>query len=273
MKIDAHQHFWTYTPDEYTWIRTDVLKHDFAPGDLSPLLAAAGFDGTVAVQARSMVKETAWLLDLAGAYPFIAGVVGWLDVAGDSLAADLEQFSAQRKFCGVRCGIQTDPDDPNRPGDAFLRGLRTLADFDKTFDLLIRPPQLPLACAVVEAVPGLRFVLDHIANPPITAHVLSPWDVDLRRLASYPNVACKVSGMVTRADHVAWQPADFRPYLDVVFDAFGPDRLLIGSDWPVCTQAATYQQTMGIVLAYVEQLSPAERAAVLGETAKRMYKL
>ena len=278
MKIDAHQHFWTYTPDEYTWIRTDVLKHNFTPDDLAPLLADVGFDGTVVVQARSMVKETAWLLALTDAHPFIAGVVGWLDVAGDSLGNDLERFSAHPKFCGVRCGIQVDPGNPNQPSAAFLRCLQTLAAFDKTFDLLIRPHQLTLACAVVEAVPELRFVLDHIANPDIDGTISPTWDTGIRRLAAHPRVACKVSGMVTRvkANGLTTQPPNhpttFFPYLDVIFDAFGPNRLLIGSDWPVCTQAASYQQTMSIVPDYIAQLSPEAQAAVLGETAQRIYR-
>jgi L-fuconolactonase len=273
MKIDAHQHFWTYTPDEYKWIRTDDLKHDFMPDDLAPLLAEVGFDGTVAVQARSMAKETTWLLELANRYEFITGVVGWLDVTDDDLGKTLERFSEHPVFCGVRCGIKTDPDDPGRPSAAFLRGLRTLATFDKTFDVLVRPPKLPLSCLVIEAVPEVRFVLNHIAKPLIAEQVLEPWETDMRRLAAAPNVTCKVSGMVTCADHVAWQADDFRPYLDVVFEAFGPERLLIGSDWPVCTQAASYQQTMGIVLDYIAQLSQKDRNAVLGETAARVYRL
>jgi L-fuconolactonase len=279
MRIDAHQHFWLYTPDEYAWIRTDVLKNDFTPADLSPLLADAGFDGTVAVQARWKVEETAWLLDLSDTYPFIVGVVGWLDVTGDDLMAQLERFCAHPKFCGVRGNIQTLPEDGARPTAAFIRGLQTLADFDKSFDLLIRPPQLPLACAVAEAVPALRLVLDHIANPNIDGTLAPQWVNGLRRLAAFPNVTCKVSGMVTRVTPLAPprtaipSPAIFRPYLDVIFDAFGPDRLMAGSDWPVCTQAATYQQTMGIVLDYVAGLSPAAQAAVLGATAKRVYNL
>lgn len=281
MKIDAHQHFWMYAPEHYRWIRTDVLKHDFMPDDLTPLLAATGFDGTVAVQARSMAKETAWLLELADTYPFIVGVVGWLDVAGgdpdnEALHAQVERFSAHPKFCGVRCGIQTKPETA-KPTAAFLRGLQTLTDFDKTFDLLILPSQLPLACAVAEAMPDLRFVLDHIANPTIDGTIAPEWESGIRELAAHPNVACKVSGMVTRYEPKPLPDvpllSSFKPYLDVIFDAFGPERLLIGSDWPVCTQAAGYARTMGIVTAYVEQLSPSDQAAVLGETAKQVYKI
>ena len=279
MRIDAHHHFWLYTPDEYTWIRTDVLKNDFTPDDLAPLLAGAGFDATVAVQARWKVEETTWLLALSDAYPFIAGVVGWLDVTGDDLPAQLERFGAHPKFCGVRSNIQTLPEDGMRPTDAFIRGLQTLADSGKSFDLLIRPLQLPLACAVAAAVPALRLVLDHIANPNIDGTLAPQWVNGIRQLAAFPNVTCKVSGMVTRATplvppHTAIPSrATFKPYLDVIFAAFGPDRLMIGSDWPVCTQAATYQQTVGVVLDYVANLSPAAQAAVLGETAKRAYNL
>lgn len=275
MNVDAHQHFWTYTPDEYAWVRTDVLKHDFAPDDLTPLLADAGFAGTVAVQARSMVKETEWLLALSDQYPFIVGVVGWLDVAAPDLPAHLERFSAHPKFCGVRCGIQTEPDDAVHPTAAFVRGLRALADVDKTFDLLIRPPQLPLARALAEAVPDLRFVLDHIANPDIDGTVTSQWESGIRQLAAFPNVTCKASGMVTRALPHFPTPLlpTFLPYLDVIFDAFGPDRLMIGSDWPVCTQAAMYQETMGIVLAYVRAFSEDVQMRILGDNAQRVYKL
>lgn len=273
MNIDAHQHFWVYTSDEYPWIRTDVLKNDFTPEDLLPLLAGAGFDATVAVQARSMVKETAWLLELVDKYPFIVGVVGWLDVAGDNLVSELERFSAHPKFCGVRSGILTDAGAADRPSAAFLRGLRTLAAFDKTFDLLIRPPQLPLACAVAEAVPELRLVLDHIANPDIDGTIASQWADGIRQLAAYPNVACKLSGMVTRTTRPPSHLTTFIPYLDVIFDAFGPDRLMVGSDWPVCTQAAPYRQTMGVVLEYVQQFAPEAQIAVLSETAKCVYKI
>ncbi len=274
MNIDAHQHFWQYTPAAYPWIQTDALKRDFMPDDLKPLLAAAGFEGTIAVQARSTVEETAWLLDLADRYPFIVGVVGWLDVMALDLPTQLARFAAHPRFCGVRCGIITARDHPYRPDAAFLRGLRTLARYDQTFDLLIRPAQLPLACTLAEAIPDLRFVLDHIANPDIDgAAIKSEWANGIRQLAACPNVTCKLSGMVTRTLQPPNDPTPFVPYLDLIFEAFGPERLMIGSDWPVCTQAATYRQTIGIVQGYIEQIPPEERAAILGETAKQTYKL
>jgi len=278
MNIDAHQHFWQYTPDAYPWIRTDALKRDFMPEDLTPLLADTGFDGTVAVQARSTVEETAWLLDLADRYPFIAGVVGWLDVTALDLPTQLACFAAHPKFCGVRCGIEATPDDASRPSAAFVRGLCALADCDKTFDLLIRPAQLPLACAVAEAVPTLRCVLDHIANPDINGDIAPEWTEGIRRLAAYPNVTCKLSGMVTRTIQPPNDRGEqtnlttFAPYLDRIFEAFGPERLMIGSDWPVCTQAASYRQTMDIVQDYIARISPQEQAAILGKTAKQTYK-
>jgi L-fuconolactonase len=273
MRIDAHQHFWIYDPAAYDWIQTEILKQDYLPVDLKPQREAAGFDGTVAVQARSTWEDALWLLELADAYPWIAGVVGWADLAVPDLSERLVPLVAHPKFRGVRGSILSDPQTPEAPRADFLRGLRTLAAANLTFDLLIRPAQLPLACRVVEVVPEQRFVLDHIANPAIAEGEMEPWATELRRLAAYPNVACKVSGMVTRADHAGWEVSDFTPYLDTVFGAFGPERLLIGSDWPVCRQAAEYEVTMGIVQSYVEVLSRTEQAAVLGESAARWYSL
>ena len=273
MRIDAHQHFWSYDPAAYGWIQTEILKQDYLPLDLKPQLEVAGFDGTVAVQARSTWEDASWLLELADQYSWIAGVVGGADLAVPDLSERLAPLAAHPKFRGVRGLILTDPWTPEVPRADFLRGLRELAAANLTFDLLIRPAQLSLACRVVEAVPEQRFVLDHIANPAIAEREMEPWAAGIRRLASYPNVACKVSGMVTRADHTDWEVDDFTPYLDTVFAAFGPDRLLIGSDWPVCRQAAEYDVTMGIVQSYVGALSKTEQAAVLGESAVRWYAL
>lgn len=271
MKIDAHQHFWRYDPVAYPWIRTDVLRHTYLPADLRPQLDAAGFDGTVAVQARSTWEETAWLLDLADEHSWIAGVVGWADVANPQLPQQLEAHADRPRLCGIRCGIQSSPD--GGPSGAFLTGIAVLTDADLTFDLSVRPPQLPLATRLVQATPHQRFILDHIAKPLIKDRAVAPWEADIRELAAHPNVACKVSGMVTEADRAAWQPADFAPYLDVVLDAFGADRLMIGSDWPVCRQAAEYGEAMGVVEAYLGALSADEQSAVLGGTAIEWYGL
>ncbi|TFG67072.1 MAG: amidohydrolase [Anaerolineales bacterium] len=271
MRIDAHQHYWRYSPAEYKWIGHPALMHDFMPEDLIPLLAGNAFDGTVAVQARSTLQETQWLMDLAEQYTFIKGVVGWLDLCDPGITEILTAWCANPLFCGVRTGIRVSPVDAQQVHKDFLRGMALLGEFNTTFDILISPVQLPLASCLVEKFPSQVFVLDHIANPPIKDQQVDPWDANIHHLASFPNVFCKVSGMVTRADHEHWHADDFRPYLDIVFEAFGPDRLMIGSDWPVCTQAATYQQTMDIVIEAVSTMTQVERDAVLGGTAVRAY--
>jgi L-fuconolactonase len=275
MKIDAHQHFWHYTPEEYGWIGPEmgILQKEHLPNDLVPLLEAAGIEGTVAVQARQTLDETQWLLELADRYPFIKGVVGWVDLRSPELRGQLERFCAHSKFRGVRHVVQDEPDDQFMLREDFFRGLGTLAEFNLAYDILIFTRHLPAACVLVERFPGQRFVLNHIAKPFIKDGKVTPWDVDIRRLAAYPNVFCKVSGMVTEADWHQWQPADFRPYLDIVFEAFGSKRIMFGSDWPVCTLAGTYADVVKIVSGYVQQFSEEEQADIWGETARRFYGL
>ncbi len=275
MKIDAHQHFWHYTLEDYGWISPEMagLKKDYLPADLEPLLTAAGLEGTVAVQARQSLVETEWLLSLAEQYPFIKGVVGWVDLRSPELPQQLERFSAQPKFRGVRHIVQDEPDDQFMLRPEFLRGLGQLAKFELTYDILIFPRHLPVACQVVQQFPEQRFVLDHLAKPFIKAGTLTPWAEDIRHLAAFPNVWGKVSGLVTEADWQHWRPADFRPFLEVVFGAFGPSRLMFGSDWPVCTVAASYAEVAEVVADYVQQLSPTEQAEVWGNTAHRFYGL
>jgi L-fuconolactonase len=273
MTIDAHQHFWRYDPYAYTWIRSNVLQRDYLPGDLKPLLEAAGVDGTVAVQARSTGAETTWLLSLAESHPWIVGVVGWADPTAPDLRQRLTAVSENPALCGIRCGLIADSADAPRPREDFTAGIRVLAELGLAFDLLVRPPHLPLARAVAASVPEQRFILDHIAKPLIADHVLEPWASDLKRLAALPNVACKLSGMVTEAHPTNWRAQDFEPYLDLVFEAFGADRLMIGSDWPVCRQAAEYGSVLRIAEDYIAALSASERAAVLGRTAIRWYDL
>ncbi len=275
MKIDAHQHFWHYDPAEYSWIGAgmEVLKRDHLPGDLAPLLHAAGLDGSVAVQARQSVEETRWLLELAAREPAIKGVVGWVDLRSADAGRDLERLVVDAKLRGVRHVVQDEPDDEFMLRPDFLRGLSVLAEFGLSYDLLVFPRQLPAACRVVERLPQQRFVVDHIAKPLIREGRLEPWATDLRRLAALPNVMCKVSGLVTEASWQGWRAEDFAPYLDVVFEAFGPGRIMFGSDWPVCTLAAGYQQVVGLVAGYVASLPPAEQAGVWGSNAVRFYGL
>jgi L-fuconolactonase len=273
MKIDAHQHFWQYTPKEYGWISAEmaVLQKDHLPADLLPLTRAAGIDGTVAVQARQTLAETGWLLKLADENPLIKGVVGWVDLRSPDVYEQLEKFADHPKFRGVRHVVQDEPEDQFMLQDSFVRGIKALGQFNLTYDLLVMPRQLPAACELVEQFPSQPFVLDHIAKPFIKDGTLTPWAEDIRRLAVYPNVFCKVSGMVTEADWQSWQAKDFHPYLDVVFEAFGPNRIMFGSDWPVCTLAASYEQVGSIVADFTLQLSKVEQARVWGQTAQESY--
>jgi L-fuconolactonase len=275
MRLDAHQHFWRFSPEEYGWIGPDmpVLKQNHLPEDLAPLLQEANLDGTVAIQARQTLAETQWLLDLADQYTFIRGVVGWVDLRGADLHSQLERFTAHPKFCGVRHVVQDEPDDRFMLRNDFLRGIAVLGEFELTYDILIYPRHLPVAKEMAGRFPDQPFVLDHKGKPRIRDGLLEPWASDIRRLAAYTNVTCKVSGMVTEADWLDWKPSDFQPYLDVVLEAFGPGRLMFGSDWPVCSLAATYDNVVGLVSAFAQQLTADEQAEVWGRTASRFYGL
>ena len=275
MKIDAHQHFWAYNANGYGWMGPgmEILKKNHLPDNLQPLLEKTGIDGTVAVQARQIIEETRWLLKLAGQYPFIKGVVGWVDLRSPQLDEQLVPFKAQPKFRGVRHVIHDEPDDAFMLRDDFIRGIGMLAEFDLTYDLLLFPKHLPVADELVSKFPAQPFVVDHIAKPLIKDGIREPWATDLRRLAEHPNVYCKVSGMVTEADWHVWQPADFQPYLDIVFETFGPERIMLGSDWPVCTVAGSYVDIVSIIVDYIQQFSADEQAGVVGKNAIKFYGL
>lgn len=275
MKIDAHQHFWQYNTEEYGWIdrSMEVLRQDRLPGDLIEVAKPAGVEGTVAVQARQCLNETHWLLELADGEPTIQGVVGWVDLQSPGVEGQLAQLAVNSKLKGVRHVVQDEPDDEFMLRPGFRRGITALADVGLTYDILIFARHLPAACELVVRFPDQPFVLDHMAKPPIRHGLLAPWDRDIRRLAAFPNVCCKVSGLVTEADWLRWQPDDFWPYLDVVFEAFGANRLMFGSDWPVCTLAGTYGQVTSLVADYVSTLSEHEQAAVWADTARRVYGL
>ncbi len=275
MRIDAHQHFWRYNAPEYGWIGPEmkVLKQDYMPEDLEPLAKELGFDGTVVVQARQTVEETEWLLDLADQFDLIKGVVGWVDLRADTVDEQLCRFCGHPLFRGVRHVVQDelDPEFMQRP--AFRRGIGHLASYGLTYDLLVLPRQLPSACDLVAAFPEQPFVLDHLAKPPVATGTLEPWRTDLRRLAAAGNVYCKVSGVLAEVNPRRWTREEIYPYLHVVFDAFGSERVMIGSDWPVCTLAGSYSEAMGVVLSFVERLSTEEQETVLGGNAARFYGL
>lgn len=275
MRVDAHQHFWRYDPAAYGWIDDGMqgLRRDFMPGELQEEMAGAGVDACVAVQVRQSLEETRFLLDLAARHPFIAGVVGWVDLEADSVEAQLAAAARDPRLVGVRHIVQSEPDDRFLLRPAFCRGVARLARFDLTYDILIYPRHLPVAAEFVARFPDQRFVLDHLAKPEIRAARIDAWAGDLRRLASSANVWCKLSGLVTEADWQRWRPSDIEPYLDVAFDCFGADRLMAGSDWPVCTVAAGYSRTMAVVRDYVGRRPAAERDLVLGGTARRFWRL
>jgi L-fuconolactonase len=274
-RLDSHQHFWRYDPRHFGWVSADMaaIRRDFLPGDLRPLLDSTGFEGTVAVQARQSTEETRWLLDLAREHGWIEGVVGWVDLRSPDLPAQLEEFTRDAKLVGVRHVVHDEPDDAFMLRPDFMRGIGALAEWGLTYDLLLFPRHLPVAAKLVDAFPEQVFVLDHLAKPHIATGELESWARDLRELARRPCVTCKLSGMVTEANWSGWRTEDFVPYLDVALEAFGAERVMIGSDWPVCTVAGTYGDVAAIVTEYVARLSADEQAAVCGGNCARIYGL
>ena len=275
MKIDAHQHFWIYTPETQGWIDDSmaVLKRHFLPQHLKRELENNGFDGSVAVQAPQTLEETRWLLDLAAKNPFIKGVVGWVDLRGKDARRQLAEFAKNPKFKGVRHIAQAEPDDQFLVGKEFTEGISVLRELGLTYDILVFPRQLQAAVELARKFPNQPFVLDHIAKPEIKAGNMSPWQKSIKELAKNPNVYCKLSGMTTEADWKEWDPSDFAPYLEVVIKAFGPQRLMIGSDWPVCLLAGDYFSAVKIVKGYISYMSQSDQDAILGGNAMKFYKL
>ncbi len=275
MRVDAHTHFWRYTSGEYSWIDEPMagLRRDFLPPDLWREMDEAGVDACIAVQARQRLEETRWLLDMARAHPFVAGVIGWIDLQAEDAADQLEAFADQPKLVGVRHIVQGEPDDRFMLRPSFCRGISLLEDRGLTYDVLIYPRHLRVAAELVERFTRQRFVLDHLAKPNIRAGERREWEKGMRELAAFPLVSCKLSGLVTEADWARWTPDDMRPYLDVAFDCFGADRLLAGSDWPVCTVAASYRRAIALIDGYMENRPVAERIAVMGGNAARLWRL
>ena len=273
MIVDAHQHFWHYNPREYDWIddRMGALRRDFMPDDLVPHMEQAGVDATIAVQTRQTVEETDWLLRLADAHPFIAGVVGWIDLRADDVETTVEQLHDRPRLAGIRHIVQSEPDDRFLLDSAFGRGITALGRVGLPYDILIYPRHLPVAAEFVARFPSQTFVLDHLAKPEIRNGTIDEWARDIRRIAAAPNVWCKLSGLVTEADWQAWTPQQIHPYLDVAFECFGAARLIAGSDWPVCTLASDYSRTMAVVRDYLGACTSREREAVLGGNARVVY--
>jgi len=274
MRIDSHQHFWNYDPGEYPWIRPEwPIRRSYLPDAAAVELSSCQIDGCVAVQARQTLRESEWLLELVDCWPFIKGVVGWVDLRAPDVAAQLSRFAAHSKFVGVRHVVQDEPDDNFMLDPHFQRGIAHLRQFDLKYDLLVFPRQLPAAVSLVSAFPEQPFVLDHIAKPPIKEGAMDPWRAQVQELATLPNVCCKVSGLITEAEWGRWQPSQFRPYLDAVCEAFGPDRVMFGSDWPVALLAGTYQQVFDLVRDYVAPMGPEIEARFFGGNAVKFYHL
>lgn len=275
MHIDAHQHFWLYNPEEYRWIDDSMkaIRRNFLPEDLVPELQQNGFAGSVAVQARQTLEETRCLLSLADQSPEILGVVGWVDLRAPELRLQLSEFSTNPKFVGVRHIVQSEPDERFLLREDFMRGIAALEEFELAYDILIYTQHLPVAAEFVERFPRQRFVLDHMAKPPIKSGEIDHWATGIRRLAQFQNVLCKLSGLVTEADWQGWKPEQITPYLDAAFEAFGSERLMIGSDWPVCLVAATYTRAMSVVKEWLLQFPLKTQAAILGGNAQHFWKL
>lgn len=275
MKIDAHHHFWRYSPDQYAWISTDmsVLRRDFLPDDLRQAMHAEGIDGVVTVEARQSVEETRWLLELAQEHECIKGVVGWLPLAADNIQAELDRWSKHSKLKALRHVLHDEPDDAYMLGAEFNHGIQLLQKFNLAYDILIFEKHLSQTIRFVDQHPNQIFVLDHIAKPRIKDRVIEPWNRLIAELAKRPNVFCKLSGVVTEADHRSWSSADIQPYLDTVLNAFGPSRLMFGSDWPVCLLAVSYARWVRTIHEFIAPLSATEREQILGSTAAKAYRL
>lgn len=275
-RIDAHQHFWEYRQLDYAWISDEmaVLQRDFLPKDLWRLLSAARFDGCVAVQARQSEAESTFLLRLAQQHDFIRGVVGWVDLHAPEANRQLQALSADPKLKGIRHIVQDEPDERFllRPG--FLEGIGLLKEYGLTYDILVYESHFPVVLQFLERFPSQPFVLDHLGKPVIEGGPTANWANGIRAMASHPNMYCKLSGLVTEAPAGKWKAESFFPFLEAALEAFGAERLMVGSDWPVCLLAAdSYGSVISIIDQFAQRLTETERAAIYGDTATQFYKL
>ncbi len=276
MKIDSHQHFWAINDTDYVWMGDEhaSIKRDFLPADLAPLMAASGIDGCVAVQARQMIEETRWLLGLAEQNDFIRGVVGWVPLIENAAAPWLEEFATHPKLTGVRHVVHDEPDDDFILREDFNAGIKQLAQHGLVYDILIFAKHLRQTARFVDRHPGQAFVVDHIAKPSIRKGQFDDaWAAGIRELAQRDNVSCKLSGMITEVRDAEWDTELLRPYFETIIDAFGAQRVMFGSDWPVCQLRGTYQEWARTVSAMVAPLSPDEQSAIWGGNAARVYGL
>ncbi|WGQ07553.1 amidohydrolase family protein [Pedobacter gandavensis] len=275
LKIDSHQHFWNYDEVRDSWITDDmdVLRDDFLPQHLKAILEHYSFDGCVVVQSDQSLAENDFQLKHAAAHPFIKGVVGWVDLQAADIDAQLKRLSKNEKLKGFRHILQGEPDPALMLKPEFVNGISKLSAYGFTYDILIFPHQLKYATALAAQFPNQRFVLNHLAKPNIKEGLIEEWKQDIIELAKQKNVSCKVSGMVTEADWKKWKVKDFTPYLEVIFEAFGPKRVMYGSDWPVCLLAADYGRVLSLIEHYTEKLPQEDQEDFWGNNAKRFYNL
>ena len=276
MRIDSHQHFWKASRGDYHWMSpaVQVLCRDYLPADLQPLLKKNKIDKTILVQAAQTKEETDFLLELAAKNDFIAGVIGWLDMDNPAFPRQLELYSQKPKFLGIRPMLQDIPEDDWILRPRVIQSLKLIAEQDMPFEFLTYTRHLPYVLTALETVSGLRAVVDHISKPEIKSRKLDRWSTLMARVAKHENVFCKLSGMITEADHKTWTPDDLRPYVEHVLKCFGVERVMFGSDWPVCLLAGSYDQVAAALQAVLKpHLDKRGELAVFGENAARFYKL
>jgi len=275
MRIDAHQHFWKFDPVRDSWINDDmaVIQKDFLPRDLQPVLKKNDFDGSVVVQSDQSENENEFQLKNAEENDFIKGAVGWVDLRANNIEERLSYYSSFKKMKGFRHVLQGETDRSLMLKPEFMNGVSQLEKFGFTYDILIYPDQLKYVPEFVGAFMHQKFVIDHLAKPGIRNKEISDWKREIQNIARFENVYCKISGMVTEADWTNWKQDDFVPYIDVVIEAFGPNRILYGSDWPVCLVAASYEQMLGIVQEYFSSFSETEQELFFGDNATKFYNL
>jgi len=275
MIIDSHQHFWKYDLKEHIWIDDSMsfIRRDFLPSDLKEVYQENGIDGCVAVQAAQSMAETDFLLNLANDNKFIKAVVGWVDLRSENVEPILEKYQQQKILKGFRHIVQAEADDDFLLGPEFLRGISHLEKYGYVYDILILPHQLSATLEFVKRFPNQRFVIDHIAKPYIKEGLFDDWAALMSKIAEHENVYCKWSGMITEADYTSWKPEQIHPYMDLILNTFGSDRIMYGSDWPVCLVAGNYGQVKKLVTDFITQLSSAERAGIMGQNAIEFYNL
>jgi len=275
MVIDSHQHFWKYEPKKHSWIdnKMKVIRKDFMPSDLQNIYTKNNIDGCVAVQADQTLEETDFLLDLSSKNDFIKGVVGWADLRAENIDDVLKHYSQFEKLKGFRHVVQGEADHNFLLRPDFIRGISALEKYNFTYDILVFPHQLGSVLEFVKRFPNQKFVIDHIAKPYIKDDFFDGWATLMTEIAKHKNVCCKVSGMITEADYNTWTQAQLQPYLELVFEAFGTDRMMFGSDWPVCLVAGNYQQVKTIITNFISKFSEVEQQAIMGENAIKFYNL